>query len=135
MTLTQTDTGQDMIRSSSITLIIRNTKYRRNMVKPRILFILHLHNAIDEITNRSMRKSKTIAQNKPLLLTATGCNPLMREKSIQGRGRLQDRRDSVSVLYVDNSPMYTTVLHNLQSTHFYTNVRNKIFMSKVRKRK
>ena len=105
------------------------------MVKPRILFILHLHNAIDEITNRSMRKSKTIAQNKPLLLTATGCNPLMREKSIQGRGRLQDRRDSVSVLYVDNSPMYTTVLHNLQSTHFYTNVRNKIFMSKVRKRK
>ena len=104
MTLTQTDTGQDMMRSSSITLIIRNTKYRRNMVKPRILFILHLHNAIDEITNRSMRKSKTIAQNKPLLLTATGCNPLMSEKSIQGRGRLQDRRDSVSVLYADNSP-------------------------------
>ena len=31
--------------------------------------------------------------------------------------------------------MYTTVLHNLQSTQFYTNVRNKIFMLKVRKGK
>lgn len=78
-----------MIRSSNSTLIIRNIKYRRNMVKPRILFILHLHNAMEEITNSSMRKSKTIAQNKPLLLTGTGCNPLMREKSIQGRGSLQ----------------------------------------------
>ena len=112
-----------MIRSSSITLMIRNTKYSRNMVKPRTLFILHLHNAIEEITNRSMRKSKTIAQNKPLLLTATGCNPLMREKSIQGRGRLQDRRNGVNVLYVSDSPTYTTVLHNLQSTYFYTNVK------------
>lgn len=118
MTLTQTDTGQDMIRSSSITLIIRNTKYRRNMVKPRILFILHLHNAIEEITKRSMRKSKTIAQNKPLLLTATGCNPLMREKSVQGRGRLQDRRNSENGLSVDSSPRYTAVLHNSQSTYF-----------------
>jgi hypothetical protein len=35
-----------------------------------------------------MRKSKTIAQNKPLLLTGTGCNPLMKEKSSQGTGKL-----------------------------------------------
>lgn len=59
-------------------------------MKPRILFILHLHDAIEEITNTSMRKSKTIAQNKPLLLTGTGCNPLIREKRNQGTGRLQD---------------------------------------------
>lgn len=74
-----TDTGQDMILSSSITLTIRNTKYRANMVNPKNLFIFHLDVAIEMITNRSMRKSRTIAQNRPLLLTGTDLNPLKRE--------------------------------------------------------
>lgn len=57
------------------------------MVKPRILFILHLHEAIEKITNRSMRNSKTMAQNRPLLLTGIGCSALMRENRSQGTGR------------------------------------------------
>lgn len=65
-------------------------------MKPRILFILHLHDAIEKITNRSMRNSKTIAQNRPLLLTGTGCNVLMREKRSQGTGKLQ-KTNSVNI--------------------------------------
>lgn len=61
------------------------------MVKPRILFILHLHDAIEKITNRSMRNSRTMAQNRPLLLTGTGCRVLMREKRSQGTGKLQEK--------------------------------------------
>lgn len=61
------------------------------MVKPRILFILHLHDAIEKITNRSMRNSRTMAQNRPLLLTATGCRVLMREKRSHGTGKLQEK--------------------------------------------
>lgn len=60
-------------------------------MKPRILFILHLHEAIEKITNRSMRNSKTMAQNRPLLLTGTGCSALMRENRSQGTGRLQKK--------------------------------------------
>lgn len=61
------------------------------MVKPRILFILHLHDAIEKMTNRSMRNSRTMAQNRPLLLTGTGCSVLMREKRSQGTGKLQKK--------------------------------------------
>ena len=63
-----------------------------------------------------------MAQNKPLLLTGTGCNPLIKEKSIQGRGRLQDGRNSVNILNVYNHAIYLTVFYNLQSTYFYTNL-------------
>lgn len=60
-------------------------------MKPRILFILHLHDAIEKMTNRSMRNSRTMAQNRPLLLTGTGCSVLMREKRSQGTGKLQKK--------------------------------------------
>lgn len=73
------------------------------MVKPRTLFILHLHDAIEKITNRSMRNSKTIAQNRPLLLTGTGCSALMREKRSQGTGRLQ-KKTSVNSSHVCGAP-------------------------------
>lgn len=53
------------------------------------MFIFHLQTAMERITNRSMRKRRTIAQNKPLLLTATGLRPLKIEKRNQGTGRLQ----------------------------------------------
>ncbi|KAF2973939.1 hypothetical protein EK904_001798 [Melospiza melodia maxima] len=45
--------------------------------------------AIEIITNRSMRKRRTIAQNKPLLLTATGLRPLKIEKRNQGTEEMQ----------------------------------------------
>lgn len=91
------------------------------MVKPRILFILHLHDAIEEITNRSMRKSRTMAQNKPLLLTGTGCSPLRREKSIQGTGRLRGE-ETVSILPVYHHPIYLHCIlqfteHSFLHTH------------------
>lgn len=72
-------------------------------MKPRILFILHLHDAIEEITNRSMRNSRTIAQNRPLLLTGTGCSALMREKRSQGTGKLQ-KKNSMNIGHVWNVP-------------------------------
>lgn len=42
------------------------------MVNPRYLFIFHLQDAIERITKSSMMKRRTMAQNSPLLLTATG---------------------------------------------------------------
>lgn len=72
-------------------------------MKPRILFILHLHDAIEKITNRSMRNSKTIAQNRPLLLTGTGCSALMREKRSHGTGKLQ-KKNSTNGGHVCNAP-------------------------------
>lgn len=58
------------------------------------MFIFHLHAAIEIITNRSMRKRRTIAQNNPLLLTATGLSPLKREKRNQGTGKLQEKENN-----------------------------------------
>lgn len=55
------------------------------------MFIFHLQAAIEIITKRSMRKRRTIAQNKPLLLTATGLRPLKIEKRNQGTGSLQGK--------------------------------------------
>lgn len=72
----QMDTGHIMIRSSSMTLSTRKTKYRTNMVNPNTLFILHLQAAMEIMTKRSMRKSSTMAQNSPLLLTVTGAKEL-----------------------------------------------------------
>lgn len=76
-----------MILSSSMTLTTRNTKYSRNMRKPSILLIFHLQTAMEMMTKRSMRKSRTMAQNRPLLLTATEEKSFSMEKSSQGKGR------------------------------------------------
>lgn len=82
------DTGHIMIRSSSMTLSTRNTKYRMNMVNPNALFIFHLQAAMEIMTKRSMRKSSTMAQNSPLLLTVTGANEWQTEYISQGTGSL-----------------------------------------------
>lgn len=54
---------------------------------PKILFILHLHKAMDKMTNSSIMKRRTIAQKRPLLLTATGVNSLNMENRSHGMGR------------------------------------------------
>lgn len=49
------------------------------MVEPRTLFIFHLQDAMEMMTKRSMMKSNTMAQKRPLLLTATGAKPWRNE--------------------------------------------------------
>lgn len=78
-----------MILSSSITLTTRKTKYSKNMSDPRSLLIFHLHTPMEMMTKRSMRKSRTMAQNRPLLLTATGLRSLNKENINHGNGRLE----------------------------------------------
>lgn len=84
----QMDTGQIMMRSSSITLSTRKMMYSRNIVAPRILFIFHLQVPMEMMTKRSMRKSSTMAQKSPLLLTCTGAIPWLSENRSHGTGRL-----------------------------------------------
>lgn len=81
--------GQTIILSSSMTLTTRKTKYSKNISKPRLLLILHLQAAMDMMTNSSMRKRRTMAQNRPLLLTSTGFKSLIMLKMSQGNGRLE----------------------------------------------
>lgn len=64
------------------------------MVEPRILFILHLQVAMEMMTKRSMRKSSTMAQKSPLLLTPTGTKPWVDEYRSHGMGKLLIERDS-----------------------------------------
>lgn len=64
------------------------------MVEPRALFIFHSQDAMEMMTKRSMRKSSTMAQKSPLLLTATGTKPLKDEYRSHGMGRLLRERDS-----------------------------------------
>lgn len=99
-------------------------------MKPRILFILHLHDAMEEITNRSMRNSKTIAQNRPLLLTGTGCSALMREKRSHGTGKLQKKNCEHG--HVSNSPSVWLVFIGFQSScfsHTLDEVKQKLLIS------
>lgn len=72
-----------------MTLTTRKTKYSKNIRKPRLLLILHLQAAMDMMTNSSMRKRRTMAQNRPLLLTSTGLKSLIMLKISQGNGRLE----------------------------------------------
>lgn len=58
------------------------------MVDPNTLFILHLQAAMEIVTKRSMRKSSTMAQNSPLLLTVTGAIEWENEYISQGTGSL-----------------------------------------------
>lgn len=57
-------------------------------MEPSTLFIFHLQEAMEMMTKSSMRKSSTMAQNSPLLLTATGEKLLMLDHSSHGTGRL-----------------------------------------------
>lgn len=62
------------------------------MVKPNALFIFHLETPMEMITNSSIRKRSTMAQNRPLLLTATGWKSLNIAYNNQGTGSLQQRK-------------------------------------------
>lgn len=62
------------------------------MRKPRNLFILHLQKAMERMTKSSMMKRRTIAQNRPLLLTVTGEKLLITAYRSHGRGRLLKRK-------------------------------------------
>lgn len=90
--LRQVDTGQTMMRSSSRMLRTRNTKYSTNMVTPNIRLILQRQAAMEMMTKRSMRKSSTMAQNKPLEVTVTGSPLWIRMYRSHGTGRLQAER-------------------------------------------
>lgn len=90
--LRQVDTGQMMMRSSSRMLRTRNTKYSTNMVTPNIRLILQRQAAMEMMTKRSMRKSSTMAQNKPLEVTVTGSPLWIRMYRSHGTGRLQAER-------------------------------------------
>lgn len=61
------------------------------MVKPSTLFIFQLQEAMEMMTKRSMRKSSTMAQKSPLLLTATGPKLWIAEYRSQGTGRLLNK--------------------------------------------
>lgn len=89
----QIETGQIMMRSSNITLSTTKIKYSRNMVKPSALFMFHLQDAMEMMTKRSMIKSSTMAQKRPLLLTATGAKPWVDEYRSHGMGRLLKQSD------------------------------------------
>lgn len=99
-------------------------------MKPRTLFILHLHNAIEEIHKQEHEKKQAIAQNKPFAAGNRLQSVDEREKH-QGRAGCKTR-NGVTVLYV-NSPTYTTVL--LVTKHlFFTQtyeIEQKMFMSKL----
>lgn len=87
--VSQTDTGQMMTLSSSMTLTTRKTKYSMNMMKPSSLLMRHLQAAMEMMTNRSMRKRSTMAQKRPLELTCTGLMPLKNDHRSHGNGSLQ----------------------------------------------
>lgn len=88
----QMEIGQMRTRTSSRTLRTRNTKYSTNMVRPNIRLIFQRQAAMEMMTKRSMRKSSTMAQNRPLELTVTdfpSCNTVYMS---HGTGRLEPER-------------------------------------------
>lgn len=93
----QTDTGQEMTLSSSMTLTTRKTKYSINMMKPSSLLMRHLQAAMETMTKSSMRKRSTMAQNRPLELTCTGFMLLRKDQRSQGNGSLQTHENTDQV--------------------------------------
>lgn len=68
-------------------------------MKPSILLIFHLQAAMEMMTKRSMMKRSTMAQNRPLLLTATGCKLFTNVYKSHGNGNLKrDRKRQVSIV-------------------------------------
>lgn len=99
--VSQTDTGQMMTLSSSMTLTTRKTKYSMNMMKPSSLLMRHLQAAMEMMTKRSMRKRSTMAQKRPLELTCTGLMPLKNDHRSHGNGSL---RTHTNTRYAVRSP-------------------------------
>lgn len=82
--------GQWRYPYSSARLTATNTKYNKNIVKPRPLFIFHLKQAMLMITKINMAKRRTMLQTMPEELTLTG-SPLMMPNSSQGNGNLRTK--------------------------------------------
>lgn len=70
-------------------------------MNPNTLFILHLQAAMEMMTKRSMRKSSTMAQKSPLLLTGTGANEWQSENISQGTGRLQQHVTYSYIMHIN----------------------------------
>lgn len=87
------ETGQVRTRTSSSTLRTRNTKYKTNMVTPSLRLIRQRQAAIETMTKRSMMKSSTMAQKRPLELTVTGSPLCSRMNKSHGTGRLKAETD------------------------------------------
>lgn len=98
----QVDTGQMMTRSSSRMLRTRKTKYSANMVTPKTRLILQRQAAMEAMTKRSIRKSNTMAQKRPLEVTVTGWPWWIRVYKSHGTGRLwTQRRDHLLWIRLD----------------------------------
>lgn len=111
----QVDTGQMMTRSSSRMLRTRKTKYSANMVTPKTRLILQRQAAMEAMTKRSIRKSNTMAQKRPLEVTVTGWPWWIRVYKSHGTGRLwTQRRDHLLWIQLDDSIL---VFHPLPQTN------------------
>lgn len=111
----QVDTGQMMTRSSSRMLRTRKTKYSANMVTPKTRLILQRQAAMEAMTKRSIRKSNTMAQKRPLEVTVTGWPWWIRVYKSHGTGRLwTQRRDHLLWIRLDDSIL---VYHPLPQTY------------------
>lgn len=58
------------------------------MVKPSTLFVFHLQQTMEMMKKISMKKSSVAAQKSPMLLTAAGAKPWIKERRSHGSGRL-----------------------------------------------
>lgn len=70
----------------------RKTKYNANMTTPNTRLIFQRQAAMEAMTKRSMRKSKTMAQKRPLEVTVTGWPEWIRVYKSHGTGRLWTER-------------------------------------------
>ncbi len=72
--------------------IVRNNAYNINIAAARLLVILHLKKAIEDITETSMKKRRKVEQNRPLLFTDLGCQEFTALQMNHGIGNLQLRK-------------------------------------------
>lgn len=67
-------TGHTRKSYSNASETATNTKYSRNIVKPKLLFIFQLKHAIEMTTNSSIMKRMAIEQTMPTEFTSTGAS-------------------------------------------------------------
>lgn len=98
----------------------------------------HLQAAMEMMTKRSMMKSSTMAQKRPLELTWTGFSPLKTDHISQGKGSLQTYKQHVTSspwtfgcdsglnLIQNDSPGQLTVLVFLSKCSQGSNIQNEL---------
>lgn len=91
-------TGHVIILYSNINDTATKTKYNRNIVRPRPLFIRQRKHAIDNTTNNSIINNIVIEHTIPTEFTSTGCWYIIPYKS-HGIGNLKKRKDIRSSEY------------------------------------